>query len=903
MLISFTATAQAAPVEWDRYSMMVEGKRVFLDGGEIHPFRMPGRAMWRDVLMKTRAAGLNSISIYIPWQLHEIEPGRFRFSGRYDLERFLRMARDAGLYVVARPGPYVQGEIDGGGYPYWMLGSPGVLRTVDPNFTAAWKRWYAEVMPRIARWQIGGPRDGSVIGVQVENEFPGDTDDNRDYMRDLVATAKSHGVEVPITHNDVQFLGVQPSRGLFVDIVDVFAFDNYPRQFNCCPQWDESTFSQVDDFESHYRGLGVTDSPLYTAEIQGGSAPIGGDDGKSLDERYRAFVGYEPVQQISLVGQGLTWVNRYMTHGGTTWGNLPFPTLGTTYDYAAPIREWGSLGPRFDDLRRVNLQRRALRGTIEATDAVDPEAVGVSTDDESSLYRVRRDADGKTLHILLRNADPAPDRVVGVTVGGDTLDVNLPGHSARWLVARAELAGWKIGFANAEVAWADRRNLILFGNRGQRYDAFIGGRRMVFAPGPRPRIRRLGKRRVVFLSREDAARVWKRGRRLFVGPHLLTDRFVETSKRTRVVALGRRVNRATLPGPPKRLRLPRLSDWRAADGTPEREPGFDDSSWLQLDKPTTHNQMQPLTSPVLAADDYGVPSSGFTWYRGRFSGAASGLCVEGRHRYHVWLNGQSVGTVTSDAEVPGPNGLTSLGAGPPTPQPATLAFPAGAATNGDNVLAVLVESWGHTMDAGNANQAKQARGLISASLNRPGSTPCGWTLGGETKVPYSGGSPMTLPSAAGPSGGIDWRLRGGAPADYPNTSGLGGELAGWHRARFDDSGWDSVSLPVERGGPGEVTWYRTDFRLRVPRRLRAPLGLELPRAGHPAEIYLNGVHIARAGRDREQRFYMPDGVARPRGRNVLAIARWNVGDTAGEMPAPKLFAYEITRRLPLRRLP
>jgi hypothetical protein len=162
---------------------------------------------------------------------------------------------------------------------------------------------------------------------------------------------------------------------------------------------------------------------------------------------------------------------------------------------------------------------------------------------------------------------------------------------------------------------------------------------------------------------------------------------------------------------------------------------------------------------------------------------------------------------------------------------------------------------------------------------------------------------MTLPSTPAPPGGINWRLRGGAPADYPNTSGLGGELGGWHRARFDDSGWVRVSLPAERGGPGEVTWYRTDFRLRTPRRVRAPLGLELPDAGHPAEIYLNGVHVARAGRDREERFFLPDGVVRPRKRNVLAIARWNVGDSGTQMPAPSLFTYEVTRRMPLRWLP
>jgi hypothetical protein len=905
-LALLAASAEAAPVEWDRYSMKVSGKRVFLDGGEVHPFRMPGPAMWRDVLAKARAAGMNSISIYVPWQLHEIEPGRFRFSGRYDLEKFLRLARDERLYVNVRPGPYVQGEIDAGGYPYWMLGSPGVLRSVDPNFTAAWKRWYAAVMPRVARWQVGGARRGTVIGVQVENEFPGDTDDNREYMRDLVATAKSHGLHVPITHNDVQFLGTQPSRGLHADIVDVFAFDNYPRQFNCCPEWNEDTFAQVDDFENHYRSLGVTRSPLYTAEIQGGAAPIAGDDGKSLQERYRAFMGYEPVQQISLVGQGLTWVNRYMTHGGTTWGNLPFPALGTAYDYAAPIREWGSLGPRYADLRRVALQRAAVTGAIEATEAVEPESVGVSAGDEDALYRVRRQVGGRTLHILLRNADPSPDKEVALTVGeATTAPVNLPGHSARWLLANANLAGWRIRFTTAEVVLADRRHLVVFGDRGKRYELALPQKRLTFTPRSRPQVRRVGKRRLVVVSRGDAARVWKRGSRIVIGPHLLTRRFVETDRRTRVLVLGKRVVRSRLGGPPRRVRLPGLTGWRAAPDTSEPAPGLDDSSWKPLDREETHNQMQPLTSPVLNADDYGVPSSGFTWYRGRFSGAANGLCIEGRHRYHVWLNGTSVGTVTSDAEVPGPAGLGSLGAAPPLNQQVTLPFPDGAVTEEQNVIAVLVESWGHVMDAGNANQAKQARGLISASLDRPGSPPCGFALaaGGETKVPYTGGSPMTLPSAPKPSGGIEWRLRGGSPADYPNTSGLGGELAGWHRSRFDDSAWSAVSLPADSGGVGEVTWYRTRFSLRVPRGVRAPLGLELPREGHPAEVYLNGVHVARAGRDREERFFLPEGVVRPRGENVLAIARWNVGTAPARMPVPKLFAYEVTRRWPLSRLP
>ncbi len=903
VIVAAAAPAPAAaqsPVSFDRYSLQVGGKRVLVNGGEVHPYRLPAPAAWPPMLRKLRAAGLNEISIYIPWSLHEPAPGTFRWDGRFDLERFLRDARDAGLYVIARPGPYIQGEIDGGGFPGWLLGRPGVLRTVDPNYTAAWKRWFANVMPRIARWQVGGPARGTVIGVQVENEYPGDTDEARAYMRDLVATAKADGITVPVTHNDVQFLGFQLSRGLFTDIVDLFGFDNYPYGFTCCKEWNEATFEQVDQFESYYRGKGVTRSPLYTAEIQGGMAPIAGDDGQTQDQRYRHLAGYSTVQDLSLLGQGLTMINRYMTFGGTTWGNLLFPNDGSSYDYAAPVREWGGLGPRYDELRRTGLQMAALRGHVEATDRVDPAAAGVSSSDPGSVYAVRREAGGDALHIFLRNADPDPDRAPRIAVDGRELPpVHLPGHSARWLVARLDTRGWRVDLSSAEIAHVDRRNLVLFGDRGRAYRAYVDGRAVDFEPQRRPRfIRASGGRRIVVLDRLAASRLWPARGRVTIGPYLVTPREIETTRRTAVFEIaGRRVRRTKLAGP-RRVRPPVLSRWRFRADTPEAAPGFDDSGWPALERTTTTNQMQPQTAPVLAADDNGVNGSGFIWYRGRFTGRAGGICLEGRHRFSVWVNGRPLRTVTSGHEVPGPNGFGGLGAAPPVSAPVTVPFPADATGDGENVVAVMVESWGHTMDAGAANQAKQSRGLISASLDRPGSPPCGFTIGGETTVPLGGGSPVTLPSVPRPGGGIDWRIEPNDPLAYPATSGLRGERLGWAgTGPAVDDGWAERSLPDDLPiGPGEVGWLRTGFDARVPRGHEARMGIELPRDSQPANVYLNGVLIARAGRGAYERFVFPPGLMRQRGRNVLAIARWNTGDGTAHMERPALHVYETVRR-------
>jgi hypothetical protein len=895
-LLGVPAAAARTPpsnphVSFDRFSLSVDGRRVVLDSGEVHPFRMPSPRAWPAVLDRMRAAGLNAISIYVPWSVHEPAPGVARFTGRWDLERFLALARDRRLYVVVRHGPYVQGEIDGGGFPAWATARPAQFRTDDPRWTALWKSWDAQVLPRVARWQIGGPRRGTVIAVQIENEYPGDGTGSAAYMRDLYEDTRAHGIAVPILHNDQQVLGSLPAPGRYEDIVDLYGFDNYPYGFTCCKPWTTATFSQLDGFEDRYRADGATHAPLYMPEVQGGAAPIAGDDGASLADRYERFRGYATVQNLSLLGQGVTMVNQYMFFGGTTWGNLPFPNLGTTYDYAAPIRETGALGPRYEEQRRLSLQVAAAGPSLAATQRADG---AVTADDADALYRVRRAVDGGALFVVLRHADGGAPRAPRLTIGGEvTPPVPLPPRSARLLFAGFTRAGWRIDWSTAEVALVRPDLLVLFGDRGERYAARIGGRRLDFTVGGARLIHVARGRDVLVVDRTAAGRLWERaGGQVLVGPVLVSAGRVSVDRAQRLVAVRRgRLRRIAVPGPPGRIAVPRLRGWRFHAEAPEREPGYDDRAWRPADVTDAALQYRSLTSPLLFADVYGMPT-GYVWYRGRFTGRASGVCVEGRHRYHAWLNGRSLGTVTSAAEAPGPAGLGGLGAFPLVSDPRVLRFPADAVREGENVLAVLTDDWGHTMDAVAANQAKQPRGLLSAALDRTGlGAVCGTLPVGEGLQVF-GQASVTLPPGAPRDGGIAWRLHGGRPLDYPNTSGLHGELSGWHTRSFDDRAWARVALPdAGRLADGEIGWYRTAFRWRPPRDVRAPLLLELPRGGHPAEVYLNGVHVARAGRDRETRFALPEGVLRTDGsQNVLAIARWNVGGGTGPLPAPRLVA-------------
>src|SRR3954463_413185 len=119
--------ASAAPhtVTYDNYSFMVDGQRTYLWSGEFHYFRLPSPDLWRDVFQKMRAAGFNSTSLYFDWGYHSPAPGVYDFTGVRDVDKVLDMAQEAGLYVIARPGPYINAEVDGGGFPGWLPAAAG----------------------------------------------------------------------------------------------------------------------------------------------------------------------------------------------------------------------------------------------------------------------------------------------------------------------------------------------------------------------------------------------------------------------------------------------------------------------------------------------------------------------------------------------------------------------------------------------------------------------------------------------------------------------------------------------------------------------------------------------------------------------------------------------------------
>ena len=160
----------------------LDGKPFRVISGEMHYPRIP-RAYWRDRLRMAKAMGLNTITTYVFWNAHELQPGVYDFSGNNDVAEFIREAQQEGLYVILRPGPYVCAEWEWGGYPAWLLKDHAtVVRSTDPKFMQPAARWIKRLGQELAPLQIGN--GGPIILTQVENEY-GSYGSDHAYMQQI----------------------------------------------------------------------------------------------------------------------------------------------------------------------------------------------------------------------------------------------------------------------------------------------------------------------------------------------------------------------------------------------------------------------------------------------------------------------------------------------------------------------------------------------------------------------------------------------------------------------------------------------------------------------------------------------------------------------------------------------
>lgn len=300
-------------------TFVVDGHPLQIISGEMHYARVP-REYWRDRMRKARAMGLNTISTYIFWNLHEPQPGVYDFSGQQDVATFVRTAQEEGLYVLLRPGPYVCSEWDLGGLPAWLLADPDiVLRSTDPKFMGPAGKFLKRLGQELAPLQA--TRGGPIIGVQVENEY-GSFGKDTQYMEKVHQGIIAAGLnEVPL------FTADGPPELPFGSLPDVAAAVNFG------PGDAKKAFETLTQF----RPDGLRMNQEYWA---------GWFD--SWGKPHHTTNAKREADELEwMLAQGYS-VNLYMFHGGTTFGFMNganydrgYSPQTTSYDYNAPLDESG----------------------------------------------------------------------------------------------------------------------------------------------------------------------------------------------------------------------------------------------------------------------------------------------------------------------------------------------------------------------------------------------------------------------------------------------------------------------------------------------------------------------------------------------------------------------------------
>ena len=330
-LSTLTAQARGGDFTAGKNTFLLNGQPFVVKAAELHYPRIP-RPYWDQRIKMCKALGMNTICLYVFWNIHEQQEGKYDFTGNNDVAAFCRLAQKNGMYVIVRPGPYVCAEWEMGGLPWWLLKKKDIrLREDDPYFLARVKAFEAEVGRQLAPLTIqnGGP----IIMVQVENEY-GSYGVNKQYVSQIRDIVKASGFD-KVTLFQCDWASNFENNGLN-DLVWTMNF---------------GTGSNIDAQFKRLKELRPA-APLMCSEFWSGWF----DKWGARHETRPAKAMVEGINEM--LSKNISF-SLYMTHGGTSFGhwagaNSPgFAPDVTSYDYDAPINEYGHATPKFWELRKT----------------------------------------------------------------------------------------------------------------------------------------------------------------------------------------------------------------------------------------------------------------------------------------------------------------------------------------------------------------------------------------------------------------------------------------------------------------------------------------------------------------------------------------------------------------------
>lgn len=426
-------------VTWDEHSLMFDGKRIVPAMGEVHYSRIPAEE-WQREVQQMKAGGINMLACYVFWNhIEEIE-GQYDWSGQRNLRAFLEVCKEQNMPVVLRVGPFCHGEVRCGGIPDWVIATGCKTRSQDPRFLKYVERLYRQIFTQVQglQWKDGGP----VIAAQFDNEYRG----SGDYLLALKRIATNVGFDLPFytrtgwpeLSKPVPFGELIP---LYGDYADGFwdrsikpCVGEYYKAFNFRSKRtsDAIASEQLDYSNTDKSNVGVQQYPYFTCELGGGMMT-------SYHRRVYMYPEDAYAMAVVKLGSGSNLLGYYMYHGGTNpegkltylnekqqtpatnWNDLPV----MTYDFQAPLNEFGQRNPHFYLLRKLHLFMKDYGEVLAPMTTTYPCEQDIPQGDDSHLrwsYRSK----GNSGFVFINNYERLQNLTEKKNVQIETCGVNMP---------------------------------------------------------------------------------------------------------------------------------------------------------------------------------------------------------------------------------------------------------------------------------------------------------------------------------------------------------------------------------------------------------------------------------------------------------------------------------------------
>ena len=324
--------------------ILIDGRPTQIISGAVHYFRTHNK-LWRDRLERAKAIGINTVETYFCWDQHEKKEGIFDNSGILDFNKFIDIAKDLGLYVIVRPGPFICGEWNNGALPPWLCALDNCkVRRMNKVYLEKLERYFNWLLPQLAEKQYS--RNGNIIMAVVENEY-GWFGRDTNYLRRVAEMFKTHGFDVPLATADCPKFPITLLGGSVPEL---------PVTITIGPDCDtEKSFAMRNELFPY----GPEFCMEYWTGGNGGITHWGVPRNRAGIDEQKHFCN----ELDKILARGAS-INLYMLLGGTNFGftnganteTPPFDKYAcgvTSYDYDAPMHEWGDAAPKFKAIQDV----------------------------------------------------------------------------------------------------------------------------------------------------------------------------------------------------------------------------------------------------------------------------------------------------------------------------------------------------------------------------------------------------------------------------------------------------------------------------------------------------------------------------------------------------------------------